>query len=300
MKRFRKFLIILLAVIMCVSTALRTQAATPVTQDGITLTVTPDKTEYSQGETITATVKVENTNDFAVADVSLEGITPEGYGLETGANDSLVIGTLAAGASKEISVSFVPITEGEKIYETNLELSNPFVMAYHDNVIEWIDEPGNEDNKVSRFYRNNETDFHIDLTGINTDYDYVVYDFDVKLINVAETFLVVQLKDTNANYSQLCKIANGGAVSAKGVDLGTALSDNTWYNIAVAYNYADRVCSIYIDRTLVKSDIAMETSFGDSNIASLLRFYCPNLKDILGTEDFDVADHNAEFLIDNV
>ncbi|MBR4060157.1 MAG: DUF4962 domain-containing protein [Lachnospiraceae bacterium] len=287
MKRFKKILTILLTLVMCVSTALPTQAAAPVTQDGISLTVTPDKTEYSQGETITATVKVENTNDFAVADVSLEGITPEGYGLGIGENDSLIIGSLAAGASKEISVSFVPIIQGEKIYETDLELAPPFVIAYHGNVIEWIDEPGNEDNKVLRFFRNNGTDFHIDLLNINTDYDYVVYDFDVKLLNAAETYFVVQLKDTNSKYSQICKI-DDGVVSAKGVDLGTTLADNTWYNIAVAYNYAARVCSIYIGGTLVKNNIAMETGFGDSDIASLLRFYCPNLND------------STEFLIDNV
>ena len=49
MKRFKKILTILLTLVMCVSTALPTQAAAPVTQDGISLTVTPDKTEYSQG-----------------------------------------------------------------------------------------------------------------------------------------------------------------------------------------------------------------------------------------------------------
>ena len=94
MKRFKQFLTVFLAIVMCVTTVVPVHAATPVTQDGITLTVTPDKTTYSQEETITATVKVENTNDFAVTDVSLEGITPEGYELKVGEGDSLTIGEL--------------------------------------------------------------------------------------------------------------------------------------------------------------------------------------------------------------
>lgn len=121
-----------------------------------------------------------------------------------------------------------------------------------------------------------------------------------EVLNAAETYFVVQLKDSNSKYSQLCKIANGGVVATQGENVGTTLENNIWYNIAVAYDYADRLYSIYIDGELVKDDIAIEANFGDASIASLLRFYCPSLKDILGTEVFDVSDHNAEFLIDNV
>ena len=73
MRRLKQLLTVFLAIVMCLTTIVPVRAATPLTQDGISLMVTPDKTEYSQGETITATVKVENTNNFAVTGVSLEG-----------------------------------------------------------------------------------------------------------------------------------------------------------------------------------------------------------------------------------
>lgn len=196
----------------------------------------------------------------------------------------------------------VEITEGRKIFSTDLEFSNPLVLTYHDNILEWISETGNEDNKVLRFERKNGTDFHVDLKGIHSDAASVVYDFDLKLVDAAKTYFVVQLKDDNANYSMLCKIANNGVLyDGTGQKLETAaLKDNEWINIAVVYNYSKGERSIYINGTLVKSGIAIEPSFGGADIASTLRFYCPNLKDILGTEEFDVDEHHAEFMIDNI
>ena len=200
----------------------------------------------------------------------------------------------------EIGGGTFEIAEGEKIYATDLELSNPFTVAAHDNIIEWIDEPGNEENKVLRFERKNANDFYIDLVGINTDATSVVYDFGVKLLNAAETLVGVQLIDDNANHSQACNITEGGIIcDATGQQLTTAaLKDNEWNNIAVVYNYAKGEQSIYVNGALVKEKIAIDPSFGDPDIAGILRFSCPTLDET--AEGFDINNHNAEFMIDNV
>ena len=203
------------------------------------------------------------------------------------------------GTGEEVSGK-LPEVEGAKIFATDFNLSNPFALAYHENIIEWIDSGDEDHGKVIRFERKNEKDFHMDYKGIASDVDYIVYDFDVKLLDAGETYFSVLLKDDNANYSNICKVNKGGVltIGSSGTTLKT-LNGNKWYNIAVVYNYADRVRSVYVDQELVASEVSMELQFGDADIASTLRFYCPQLKDLLG-ENYVLEDNLAQFEIDNV
>ena len=193
----------------------------------------------------------------------------------------------------------LPEVEGAKIFATDFELSNPFNRSYNENIIEWIDSKEEDHGKVMRFERKNEKDFHMQYLGVSADVDYLVYDFDVKLQDVDSTYFSVLLKDDNANYSNVCKIDKGSLMVGSSGQVLKTLAENQWYNIAVVYNYADRVRSIYVDDDLIASNLSMELEFGNADIAGTLRFYCPQLKDLLG-EGFVLEDNLAKFMIDNV
>ncbi|MGN0298620.1 MAG: cellulase family glycosylhydrolase, partial [Lachnospiraceae bacterium] len=78
-----------------------------VTQDGIQVTLTTDKKEYSQGEKITVSFTVTNTNDFDITNISLEALIPVGYQLSEDSNETMQLDSLAAGESVTFTVVFV-------------------------------------------------------------------------------------------------------------------------------------------------------------------------------------------------
>lgn len=113
MKGMRKLSAILLAVMLCVGIINSPVFAATTTQDGLKVTLTTDKAEYSQSEEITATLTVENTNDFAVKNVLLEGFVPEGYELSESAEAIMKTDTLEAGKSIEVVVTYVAVATGD-------------------------------------------------------------------------------------------------------------------------------------------------------------------------------------------
>ena len=78
MKTCKKLLLLLLSLALCVGLLAMPAAAAELTKDGLQITITPDKTSYSEGEKITFTISVVNTNDYAVTDVELAPMIPEG------------------------------------------------------------------------------------------------------------------------------------------------------------------------------------------------------------------------------
>ena len=81
MKVLKKIAAAAISSVMLLSIAgLQANAAT-VTQDGLNVSLTTDKTEYKKNEAITATLTVENTGGTSVKDVKLENILPDGYEL---------------------------------------------------------------------------------------------------------------------------------------------------------------------------------------------------------------------------
>ena len=91
MKIAKKLTALAVSSLMMFSVAGITASAATVTQDGLNVSLTTDKTEYKKDEAITATLTVENTGGASVKDVKLENIVPEGY--EVCAKD--VYGSLA-------------------------------------------------------------------------------------------------------------------------------------------------------------------------------------------------------------
>ncbi len=100
MKRISAMILCLLAVLLL---AMPIQAAS-VMEDGLRLTLEPDCSEYAPGQTITATLTVENTNSTAMQAVSLEGLIPQGY-TPSGAT-TLGSRTLQPGEQAKISLTY--------------------------------------------------------------------------------------------------------------------------------------------------------------------------------------------------
>ena len=107
MKGMRKVSAILLAVMLCVGIINITAFAKTISQDGLEVTLTTNKDKYSQGEKIITTLKVKNTNDYAVRNISLKGIIPKGYKLDEGTEETEKIDTLEAGKTYKVNITYV-------------------------------------------------------------------------------------------------------------------------------------------------------------------------------------------------
>ncbi len=113
MKRLEKITVVLLAVMMAVSLANLVFAETE-THDGVKITLSSDKKEYQEGETITAELTVTNTNEFDLTDVSLKHLVPDGYKLAENSSASKELDVLGAGQSVSLTVKYA----AEKAAET--------------------------------------------------------------------------------------------------------------------------------------------------------------------------------------
>lgn len=119
MKRICKTFAFLLVMAIALFSFSITAGATEVskTQDGLVASITSEKDNYKANEDIELTFKVTNTNDFAVENVSLEAIIPDGLTLKNNADTTASTVSLASGESlkltltavKESSVITVPI-----------------------------------------------------------------------------------------------------------------------------------------------------------------------------------------------
>lgn len=82
MKFLKRGMSLLLLALICTMLALPAAAAsTYMEHEGLEVTVEMDKEQYEDGEPITATIIVENTNLETVTITNLEQLIPEGYHL---------------------------------------------------------------------------------------------------------------------------------------------------------------------------------------------------------------------------
>ena len=116
--RIVSILLTLCVVLVCLQAMALTAFAAEISQDGLEVTLTTDKNTYAQGETVAATLTVKNTNSFAVSNVSLEGLIPEGYALASGDRSVKQVDTLAQGETVTLTVRLVPEQTGGEIPTT--------------------------------------------------------------------------------------------------------------------------------------------------------------------------------------
>ena len=103
MKKRTAIILALLTVVVLFSI---TAHAAEITQDGIEIDLATDKAVYSADESITATLTITNTNDFAVTNVSLQSFTPEGYQIASSSEYLKQIEALNAKESVVLTVTY--------------------------------------------------------------------------------------------------------------------------------------------------------------------------------------------------
>ena len=95
---FGRIWMLALTLFVLTATVLPASAAT-VMQDGVAVTLTTDKSEYSANESSTVTMTGENNNSFSVEDVKLEFKIPGGYNSQTQGDTNATFARLGAGES---------------------------------------------------------------------------------------------------------------------------------------------------------------------------------------------------------
>ena len=112
-------LLLTLAMVLGVllATPLSVGAASSHTQDGLKVTITTDKNKYAADEDIQVTVKIQNNNTYAVQEISVDTLLPEGLVLKDGSLSENKI-TVEAGGSYEISLV---ATLSDELKETEKE-----------------------------------------------------------------------------------------------------------------------------------------------------------------------------------
>ena len=111
-----------LASVLCIGgSGIRAHAAEN-SRDGVVVMVSADKTDYDEGDIITAEVRLENNSGKDITDVTLEGAIPEGYHVQDDKSPILRATYIKSGDSIGSELFFVPDeTEGditEEVTET--------------------------------------------------------------------------------------------------------------------------------------------------------------------------------------
>ncbi|MBQ9832803.1 MAG: leucine-rich repeat domain-containing protein [Clostridia bacterium] len=103
MKTKKRIFAALLSMLLCMGAVMAVPVfASALEQNGLEVTLTADKAEYTSEEKITATLTVRNNSESAVEDVSLENVVPEGYDLADNYQTEAELETLEAGAVAEL------------------------------------------------------------------------------------------------------------------------------------------------------------------------------------------------------
>lgn len=106
MKTLKKTIILFLLLMLFSAMVLPVAASTFMEYDGLEVTVEMDKEQYDEGEPITATITVTNTNDRSVTIVNLEQLIPEGYVLAADSEASKSNFEIKSGETVVLEVTF--------------------------------------------------------------------------------------------------------------------------------------------------------------------------------------------------
>ena len=107
MKMMKKVSVFLLMLVLCMSVMVIPAFASSTSQDGLEVALTTDKETYDKGEQIEASLTVTNTNDYAVNNVLLKKMIPDGYKLAKGSTVTKQVESLAAGEKVSLTVRYV-------------------------------------------------------------------------------------------------------------------------------------------------------------------------------------------------
>lgn len=119
-RTFAALLVLLIALFSFSITAGATEISN--SQDGLIASITSDKDSYQENEDINLTFKITNTNDFAVENVSIEAIIPDGLTLKNQTDTKA--STVSLGAGEELEFSLVALKASTVTEPSATEPSN--------------------------------------------------------------------------------------------------------------------------------------------------------------------------------
>ncbi len=120
-KVFGRIWILVLTLLVLTATVLPASAAT-ATQDGLVITLTTDKQQYTAQETITVTMTVENKNTFPMEDVKLDYVLPSGYNFKVQGGSASTIAKLGAGEKATRTLTHTPSKDSSNAQAGNNSL----------------------------------------------------------------------------------------------------------------------------------------------------------------------------------
>lgn len=103
LKRITAFFLMLM---LCTGLLALPAMATHMVHEGLDVTIVMDKEQYDDGEPITATITVKNTNNVSVTITNLEQLIPDGYRLAENSLASMKNIELGAGQTVVLEVTF--------------------------------------------------------------------------------------------------------------------------------------------------------------------------------------------------
>ena len=136
-------------------------------------------------------------------------------------------------------------------------------------------------------------DFHLNANNINSDSDYVVYEFDIQNLD-SNSYCNVYLsdaKDVSLNLGVLAK----GSVWRFGSSY-RELELEKWYRISVAVDYFERKAVYYINGEMVGSS-ALPEGFANGTEVTLFRFHMTKYSAFGDLGDFS---DSLKFMLDNI
>lgn len=292
MKKFKKFSAVLLAFILALSCmSITAYASETATQDGLSAVIETDKESYKANEPIKVTVTVTNTNDFAVKNVSVESLLPDGLTLKDG---NLNSETVDLQAGEELTVTFTAIAEKEVPPTTDPDTSEPTTgepdtskpdvtepsTSEPDTSKPDITEPSTEPDTTKPNVTNPSTEPTTNLTG-KTDTEEVTVDSDIPFTGTSTSAVVLKsvlvvLMVASVVFAivMITKKNNKKATKIVSVVLSATIFTSSLVTSGMIAKAEDNIRSFSVDKTItvdgeeckIESNINYETLTENKNI----------------------------------
>lgn len=292
MKKFKKFSAVLLAFILMLSCmSITAYASETATQDGLSAVIETDKESYKANEPIKVTVNVTNTNDFAVKNVSIESLLPDGLTLKDG---NLKSETVDLQAGEELTVSFTAIAEKDVPPATDPDTSEPTTgepdtskpdvtepsTSEPDTSKPDITEPSTEPDTTKPNVTNPSTEPTTNLTG-KTDTEEVTVDSDIPFTGTSTSAVVLKavlvvLMVASVVFAivMITKKNNKKATKIVSVVLSATIFTSSLVTSGMIAKAEDNIRSFSVDKTItvdgeeckIESNINYETLTENKNI----------------------------------
>ena len=201
--------------------------------------------------------------------------------------------------------------EGVKIFAADFEEDNPFSKVIRSlHIVEVVDCADNSGHgQVVEFKRVIDADdeatskksFYMEYAGVGAEASSVVYEFDVKLLDGANTDFRLWLLDTDKKNYYPVRIKGGmlgGSIGGSSFTDMVTLNDNIWYTIAAVCNYSDKTLHIYVNGEEVEAiDGSALNVNGVNSVSGATTAANVQTLRLLSKEGDTLIDH---FQIDNV